>query len=90
MTMLQFHHTYVNESVADMSEEIEFVSVGVAAEILGVTRQTIRRMIKRGHLPAEQTDLGDNRVSYRIKRSDLDNVKINPPHRPSSNKTDTN
>jgi excisionase family DNA binding protein len=75
--------------VRTMGEQ-EYVSVGVAADILGVTRQTIRRMIKRGDLPAEQTDLGDNRVSYRIKRSDLDNVKINPPHRPSSNKTDTN
>lgn len=73
-----------------MSDENDYVSVGTAADILGVTPQTIRRMIKRGDIPAEGTIMGKT-IYYRIKRSDLDNVTINPPHRPSksSNKTET-
>lgn len=62
----------------------QWVSVSQAAEILGVSRQTVHAMIKRGDLSAERVPFG-SRFLYRIRRADLDAVEVKPTGRPPKN-----
>lgn len=46
------------------------------AKALGVSRETVLRMIKRGELPAHK--LRENTSPWRVKRSDLETLKRRP------------
>jgi excisionase family DNA binding protein len=48
----------------------EFVSVGEAARILGVSRRTVLRWIRDERIPSEVTESGDRQV----RREDLKRV----------------
>jgi len=58
------------------------VSTSEAAEILGVTRQRVLQLIQQGRLKA--TKLAS---VYLIKKSDLADVKVRKPGRPSKAKS---
>ncbi len=70
-----------------MTEYGEWVSVREASEIMGVHRETVRLMIKRGDLPAEMV-IVDGRAQWRIRYEDALNADVNPPHRPPKTEDD--
>jgi excisionase family DNA binding protein len=67
--------------IVDKPEYGEWVTVTEAGEIMGVHRETVRLMIKRGDLPAEMI-IVNGRAQWRIKYVDAINADVNPPHRP--------
>lgn len=64
-----------------MPDEKEVYTLNEAAEYLGVHAETIRRMIKRGDLPAALVVI-DGRAQWQIKFVDLDRADVNPQGRP--------
>ena len=85
MAMLRVHSPDTSYQGVDTMAD-EYVSVAEAADILGVHKQTIRRMIKRGSLAAVEVGYGD-KTTYMIKRTDLENARLNPKGRPPKNQT---
>ena len=70
-----------------MAEKREYVTVAEAAGILGIHPETVGRMIREGRIPAELV-IEKGRAKYRILRSDLDNVNVNPQGRPPKSQTE--
>jgi len=61
-----------NEEKINFSQE--FMTIREAAAILGVSRQAIRRYIKKGRLPAYR--FGGQKKTIRIKRLDFEIFKV--------------
>ena len=72
-------------SAAKKIEPVSMCSTGRAAELLGVTRETIRRWIDDGYFPnSERVKPGGH---YRISRADIDALKARWKEKSSRNKT---
>lgn len=50
-----------------------YLSIADAAEYLGLSTKTIRRLIAKGHLPASKVR---GTVSVRVRRADLDRLCV--------------
>lgn len=56
-------------------EDIRLLTVEEAAEVLGVTRRTITRMIETKRLKAQNIGFGKERKFYRILNTELLRIK---------------
>lgn len=52
-----------------------FVTTTAAARLLGVTTQTIRRMVRSGELPARRLE-NDYNGKFIIERSEVEHLKV--------------
>ena len=50
----------------------EFMTSQQVAEALGVTRQTVMKLVRAGRLPAIVMETDENRTLTRFRRSDVD------------------
>ena len=57
-----------------MSLKVSFVTSTGAARILGVTPQTVRRLVEKGDLPAVKQDNGYN-GRFLIEKAEVDYLK---------------
>ncbi|MGH1977485.1 helix-turn-helix domain-containing protein [Rothia sp. L_38] len=57
-----------------MTLNVSFVTSKAAANILGVTAQTVRRLVERGDLPAVKQENGYN-GRYIIELSEVEHLK---------------
>lgn len=56
-------------AITENAEQSEYLRASQAATMLGVTSRTLRRLIRRGDVPAFQVS---TRGDYRLKRSDVE------------------
>ncbi|WP_300907459.1 helix-turn-helix domain-containing protein [uncultured Desulfovibrio sp.] len=57
----------------------EWYSVGQVAENLGVSADTVRKLIRRGHIQAKNISAQSRRPTWRIHVQWLENFKENIP-----------
>ena len=74
-SLYELNHT----GVRLVDEKPEWVGTAEAAEMLDVSRTTIKNMIERGDLPAEKIPFGkQGGYIYRIKTEDLKGIQLRP------------
>ncbi|HEV2123844.1 MAG TPA: excisionase family DNA-binding protein [Chloroflexota bacterium] len=66
-----------NDKEGRMGDQDEYVTMGEARELLGVSNFTIWRMVREGRLTAYQS--GTDRRKKLIRRSDLDALRAVKP-----------
>jgi excisionase family DNA binding protein len=64
-----FTHLRDTKGMEDMKGKKVTLSSGEAAEMLGVSRETVSRLARQGLLPA--TRLGGSRARYRFRPADV-------------------